>query len=152
MKRRRTPGLPRRSAEGAKGGFTLIELLLVVVIIGILAALVVPRLVGRSEDARIAAAEIDLATLGTLLGHYEIDNGRFPSTDQGLMALIAPPSTAPEPRNWKGPYIEAINLPLDPWDNPYVYVYPGNLNPNGYDLYSIGPDDQEGTDDDIRKR
>jgi general secretion pathway protein G len=139
------------SRRKARGGFTLIELLLVVVIIGILAALVVPRLVGRSEDARIAKAKGDLATFRNQLAAYDVDNGRFPTSEQGLMALIVAPNTAPEPRNWKGPYIDVSELPLDPWGLPYAYMNPGEMNPNGYDLYSLGPDGENGTEDDIFK-
>jgi general secretion pathway protein G len=133
-----------------EAGFTLIELLLVVVIIGILAAIVVPKLVGRSEEAREAKAKGDLATFRTALGAYEVDNGRFPSTDQGLAALVFKPSVAPEPKKWKGPYIEGSDVPKDPWDNPYLYAYPGSMNVNSYDLFSAGPDGQPGTGDDIK--
>ena len=129
-------------------GFTLIELLLVVVIIGILAAIVVPRLVGRSEEARFSRAKADLAVLRNALSAYEIDNGRMPTTEQGLAALIVKPTSAPEPKNWKGPYIEATEVPLDPWQNPYQYFNPGQRNPQSYDLYSLGPDGQDNTEDD----
>ena len=150
--RRREADLARRSARrgGREGGFTLIELLLVVVIIGILAAIVVPKLVGRSEEAREAKAKGDLATFRTALGAYEVDNGRFPSTDQGLAALVMKPMTAPEPKKWKGPYIEGTDVPRDPWENPYLYAYPGSINANSYDLFSAGPDGQPGTGDDIK--
>jgi general secretion pathway protein G len=132
-------------------GFTLIELLLVVVIIGILAAIVVPKLAGRSEEARITQAKGNLATFRTALGAYEVDNGKYPTTEQNLMALLMKPSSAPEPKNWKGPYIEGTEIPLDPWGKPYVYAYPGERNTLGYDLYSEGPDGQPGTADDIEK-
>jgi len=132
-----------------EAGFTLIELLLVVVIIGILAAIVVPKLVGRSEEAREAKAKGDLATFRTALGAYEVDNGRFPTGDQGLAALLVKPITAPEPKKWKGPYIEGIEVPRDPWEHEYLYLYPGSRNSNSYDLYSAGPDGQPGTADDI---
>ena len=137
----------RRRTEG----FTLIELLLVVVIIGILAAIVAPRLIGRSEEARVAAAQADLKTLGNQLAAYEVDNGRFPTTAQGLAALLLQPTGNPAPKNWKGPYIDAKELPVDPWDSPYKYIYPGQRNPNGYDLLSNGPDGLEGSEDDIER-
>ncbi len=137
---------PRRRKEG----FTLIELLLVVVIIGILAAIVVPRLVGRGEEARIAAAKGDIAAMKTALGTYEVDNGKYPNTAQNLAALLVKPSGAPEPKNWKGPYLANLTeLPKDPWGNDYVYLCPGSRNPNGFDLFSYGPDGQAGTEDDI---
>jgi len=150
-RRRLEAALTRRSARasGREGGFTLIELLLVVVIIGILAAIVVPKLVGRSEEAREAKAKGDLATFRTALGAYEVDNGRFPTSDQGLAALVMKPMTAPEPKKWKGPYIEGIEVPLDPWGFKYEYYFPGSRNPNGYDLFSLGPDGQPGTGDDV---
>ncbi len=132
-------------------GFTLIELLLVVVIIGILAAIVVPKLVGRSEEARISAAKADVKVLDGMLSTYEVDNGRFPTTEQGLTALILKPATAPEPKNWKGPYIKADAIPLDPWGYPYIYKCPGDRNPSSYDLFSAGPDGSIGTPDDIDK-
>jgi general secretion pathway protein G len=132
-------------------GFTLIELLLVVVIIGILAAIVVPKLAGRSEEARIAQAKGNLATFRTSLGNYEVDNGKYPTTEQGLLALLVKPASAPEPKNWKGPYIDCVEIPLDPWGKPYIYAYPGERNLQGYDLYSEGPDNQPGTEDDIER-
>ena len=137
----------RRSKEE----FTLIELLLVVVIIGILAAIVVPRLAGRSEEARVAKAKGDLATFRSQLSAYEIDNGKYPTTEQGLMALLEKPASAPEPKNWKGPYIEGTELPKDPWGNDYIYANPGQRNPMSYDLFSWGPDGQPNTEDDIEK-
>jgi len=139
----------RRRRSGS--GFTLIELLLVVVIIGILAAIVVPRLVGRSEEARIGAAKQQLSSFRSALSHYELDMGRYPTTDLGLQALMINPGTSGDPKKWKGPYLESqtTEVPKDPWGNPYIYVYPGAKNQNGYDLYCVGPDGSAGTDDDI---
>ncbi|MFB3895031.1 MAG: type II secretion system major pseudopilin GspG [bacterium] len=130
-------------------GFTLIEIMVVVIIIGVLAALVVPQFTGRTERARIAAAKTQIDSLfSTALDMYEADNGTYPSTDQGLAALRVQPTTDPAPKNWKGPYLKK-DVPLDPWGNAYVYTYPGTHNTAGYDLYSYGPDGQDGTDDDI---
>jgi general secretion pathway protein G len=133
-------------------GFTLIELLLVVVIIGILAAIVVPRLVGRSDEARISAAKGDLSSMSTALSAYEVDNGKYPTTAQGLMALLVKPSAPPEPKSWKGPYLQNITeIPKDPWGNEYQYLCPGSKNIAGFDLFSYGSDGQAGTEDDIYK-
>ena len=127
-------------------GFTLIELMLVIVIIGALAAMVVPRLAGRSEEARIGAARADLkGNLSLALRLYETDNGRYPTTEQGLAALMSKPTSPPTPESWKGPYIE--QEPLDPWKRPYAYHYPGTHPPRDYDLFSLGPDGVESKDD-----
>ena len=127
-------------------GFTLIELMLVIVIIGALAAMVVPRLAGRSEEARVGAARADIkGNLSLALRLYEIDNGRYPTSDQGLAALMAKPTSPPVPENWKGPYIE--QEPMDPWKRPYVYHYPGSHPPRDYDLSSLGPDGKSSEDD-----
>ena len=129
-----------------KRGFTLIELMLVVVIIGALVAMVVPRLAGRSEEARKGVAEADIkSNLALALRLYEVDNGRYPSTEQGLAALLQKPTSPPSPKNWKGPYLE--QEPFDPWRKPYVYRYPGSHPPRDYDLYSMGPDGVDGNDD-----
>ncbi len=133
-------------------GFTLIELLLVVVIIGILAAIVVPKLTGRSEDARKAAAVADMNNMRTALSMYEVDNGKYPTSDQGLQALLQKPGGAPEPKNWKGPYLQNMTeVPKDPWGNPYLFLSPGNKNPTGFDLFSAGSDGAPGTADDVEK-
>ena len=125
-------------------GFTLVEILLVVTIIGILAALVIPKIVGRGEEARIKAAISDVnGGIKSTLGMYEVDNGTYP---KNLQDLIQQPSDA---RNWHGPYFDPPSVPVDPWGHPYVYVYPGRHNTTGYDLYSMGPDGQDGTADDI---
>ncbi len=127
-------------------GFTLIELMLVLVIIGAIAAMVVPRLAGRSEEARRKIAEADVkGNLSVALKLYEVDNGRYPTTEQGLNALLAKPVAPPVPRNWKGPYLEQD--PLDPWQKPYAYRYPGTHPPKDYDLFSLGPDGVESEDD-----
>jgi general secretion pathway protein G len=122
--------------------FTLVEMLLVVTIIGILAALVIPKLVGRSEQARTTAAYADIhGGIKSALDAYEVDNGYYPKS---LQDLIQQPSNA---KNWHGPYLD--KLPTDPWGNPYVYYYPGKHNGSSYDLLSVGPDGKEGTDDDV---
>ncbi len=140
------PHPPSQDVRNAQRGFTLIELMLVIVIIGALAGMVVPRLVGKSEEAMKKAASADIkGNLSLALRLYEIDNGRYPSTEQGLTALISKPTTPPVSENWKGPYVE--QEPLDPWRRPYQYRYPGNHPPRDYDLYSLGPDGKEGGDD-----
>lgn len=130
-------------------GFTLIELLLVILIISILAALVVPRFAKRSEEARVSAAIVDVrANLATALDLYELDNGNYPTSSQGLEALIREPTGSPRPRNWNGPYVRG-GLPKDPWGQAYVYRSPCSRPNCDYELLSCGPDGAEGGDDDI---
>jgi len=129
-------------------GFTLIEILLVVVIIGVLAAMIIPNFAGKSEDAKVAAARADIeANLATALDMYEIETGHYPTTEQGLKALLEKPTTAPVPDNWKGPYLKKRRMPKDPWGNPYAYTSPGVHNTDSYDLSSYGPDKVESADD-----
>ncbi|MFC1699425.1 type II secretion system major pseudopilin GspG [Candidatus Omnitrophota bacterium] len=124
-------------------GFTLVELLLVVVIIGALVAMVTPRLAGRSEQAKVAAARADInANIATALKLYELDNGVFPTTTEGLNALLSKPSSV---NNWNGPYLE--RKAIDPWGREYQYSSPGKNRSQDYDLYSLGRDGQEGQDD-----
>jgi general secretion pathway protein G len=133
---------PATQNRNAHSAFTLVEILLVVTIIGILAALVIPRIAGTGERARVTAAQADInGGIKSALGQYEVDNGFYPKS---LQDLIQQPGNA---KNWHGPYLD--NLPLDPWQNPYIYYYPGKHNPTSYDLLSVGPDGKEGTDDDI---
>ncbi|OQX54054.1 MAG: type II secretion system protein GspG [Candidatus Omnitrophica bacterium 4484_213] len=128
--------------DNQKEGFTLIELMLVVIIISILAAMVIPRLSGRSEEARQAVAKTDIeANLSLALDLYEMDNGSYP---QSLDALRRRPAGADR---WKGPYIK--KKPVDPWGRVYIYKFPGEHNPESYDLYSLGSDGQAGTNDDV---
>ena len=134
---------PRQSK--IQGGFTLIELLLVLVILGILAALVVPKFSGRTEQARVTAAHSQIAIFGTALDNFEVDTGFYPKGRNGLQDLVQQPRDA---ENWKGPYLKS-DIPDDPWHHPYVYECPGKHNPSGYDLMSLGPDGREGGDDDI---
>lgn len=130
--------------NGKISGFTLIEILLVVAIIGALAAMVVPRLTGRSEKAKVATAKADIrANIATALKMYEIDTGALPTTEEGLAALQKAPASAPT--SWSGPYIERV--PNDPWGHTYQYKNPGVKSPNGYDLFSLGRDGVESADD-----
>jgi len=123
--------------------------MIVVIIIAALAAMVLPRLSGRSEDAKIAIAQADISSnIAMGLKLYDLDNGNYPTTEQGLAALITKSSSSPVPLNWKGPYLE--NKPVDPWKNPYQYKCPGAHNPSTYDLYSLGKDGLEGTADDVK--
>lgn len=130
-------------------GFTLLEVMVVIVILGILAALVVPNIIGRPDEARVIAAKQDIATLMQALKLYRLDNQRYPTTEQGLQALVAKPTNSPVPSNWKaGGYIE--RLPRDPWGNPYQYLYPGVRGE--IDVFSFGADGTpggEGADADI---
>ena len=124
--------------------FTLIELLLVLVILGILAAIVVPKFSGRTEQAKEIAAKTQIVAFVASLDTYEVDNGGFPKGSEGLMDLVQAPSDV---QSWKGPYMNKI--PMDPWGRPYVYVCPGRNNPRSYDIYSVGADGREGTEDDV---
>ncbi|MFH0954389.1 MAG: type II secretion system major pseudopilin GspG [Verrucomicrobiota bacterium] len=126
----------------SRSGFTLIEILLVVVIIGILVGIAIPRLGGRVRQAQIAAAEADVSNIGMALRLYEVDNGTYPPSLQGL--LTAPGGA----QNWRGPYLEK-GMPKDPWGNDYIYACPGSRNPHSYDLHSMGPDAADGGTDDI---
>ena len=130
-------------------GFTLIEVMVVIVILGVLAALIVPKVMGRPDEARIVAAKQDIAAISQALKLYRLDNRRYPTTEQGLQALVEKPSAAPVPDNWKtGGYLE--KLPKDPWGNPYQYLQPGVHGE--FDVFSFGADGQtggEGVDADI---
>lgn len=131
----------RSTARMAQRGFTLIEIMVVVVIMGILAALVVPKLMGRTDDARIIAARQDIATIMQGLKLYKLDNQRYPTTEQGLQALVAKPTSGPEANGWKaGGYLE--KMPKDPWGNPYQYLSPGIRGE--IDVLSFGADGQVG--------
>ena len=126
----------------------MIEIMLVVIIIGILAAMVIPNLSGRGEQARVAASKADIdSNLSTALDLYEVDVGQHPTTDQGLKALLEKPTASPVPENWRGPYLKKKKLPTDPWSKPYVYVSPGSHNQDSYDLSSYGKDGVESNDD-----
>jgi general secretion pathway protein G len=134
-------GPARSPARLDSRGFTLVEVMVVVAILGILAALIVPKIIGRSDDARIVAARQDVATLVAALKLYRLDNQRYPTTDQGLKALTEKPTIEPVPNNWKtGGYLD--KLPRDPWGNPYQYLQPGVHGE--LDVFSFGADGQPG--------
>jgi general secretion pathway protein G len=128
-----------------QSGFTLVELLLVLVILGVLAAIVVPKFSNRTEQARQTAAVSQISTFSTALDAYEVDTGSYPQGKNGLSALVQQPRDA---NGWRGPYLQK-DVPLDPWGNPYVYECPGKHNTSGYDLSSMGKDGRAGTEDDV---
>jgi general secretion pathway protein G len=131
----------RMSQRRRQGGFTLVEIMVVVVIIGILGMLVVPKLLGRTGEARVTAARTDIATLMQALKLYKLDNQRYPTTEQGLQALVQKPTTGPAAGGWKeGGYVE--KLPKDPWGNNYQYLQPGLHGE--VDVFSLGADGQPG--------
>ncbi|NIN49929.1 MAG: type II secretion system major pseudopilin GspG [Gemmatimonadales bacterium] len=132
-------------------GFTLIEILVVIIVLGLLAGLVGPRIIGRVSEAKSATAKTQIELLSVALDNYRLDNGRYPTTEQGLQALRTRPTIEPLPRNWRGPYLRK-DVPLDPWDRPYIYHSPGEENPTSFDLLTLGQDDApggEGEDADI---
>lgn len=131
-----TPRYLRRSLQT---GFTLIELMVVLLIIGVLAALIVPNVLDRADDARVTAAKTDVTNLMQALKLYRLDNQRYPTAEQGLQALLTKPTAAPVPNNWKN-YLD--QLPKDPWGNPYVYLNPGIKGE--VDVMSYGADGQPG--------
>jgi general secretion pathway protein G len=135
----RTPQRARSAVHALQRGFTLIELMVVLVIIGLLAALIVPNVLDRADDARVTAAKTDVSNLMQALKLYKLDNQRFPTAEQGLPALVTKPTASPMPNNWK-PYLE--KLPNDPWGRPYQYVNPGVKGP--VDVFSFGADGQAG--------
>ncbi|MEW6237859.1 MAG: type II secretion system major pseudopilin GspG [Candidatus Omnitrophota bacterium] len=131
--------------RGVEKGFTLVEMLLVLVILATLAAIVVPKFAGRTEQANVTAAQTQISNFETVLDAFEIDNGFYPRGGNGLQALIEEPRDA---KNWRGPYLKQ-DIPNDPWGNAYIYECPGKRNERGYDIMSMGPDGRVGGDDDI---
>ncbi len=130
--------------KGSSKGFTLIELLVVIIILGLLAAIIVPRVTGRVDEAKIETTKVQMKAIKDALEQYRLDNGRYPTTEQGLKALVEKPTTPPVPPRWKK-YLDSI--PKDAWGNDFIYISPGVNNP--YELRSPGPDGEEGTEDDI---
>ena len=132
----------RQLRQQTQKGFTLIEIMIVIVIIGVLATLVIPNVMSRPDEARVVSARHDVATLVQALKLYKLDNGRYPTTEQGLNALVKKPTAEPVPRNWKlGGYLD--KLPQDPWGSPYQYNNPGTHN-NEIDVFSFGADGKLG--------
>ncbi len=129
--------------ERGQAGFTIIELMVVIVILGLLAAIIAPNLVGRTDEARVTEAKVQIQNFETALKLYKLDNGTYPTTEQGLESLIEKPSTGIIPKKWReGGYLEKKKIPLDPWNNPYLYISPGLNGP--YDIISYGSDGVRG--------
>jgi general secretion pathway protein G len=124
-------------------GFTLIEILVVIAVIALLASLVAPNVFRHLGTAQDVTARAQIEMLGAALDAYRLDNGRYPTTQQGLEALQSAPTSDPRPRNWRGPYLRR-GIPMDPWDVPYSFTSPGTVNPEGFDLLSFGADSRAG--------
>ena len=136
---RQQSGYPLR----LRRGLTLIELVVVLIVIGLLAGLVAPQILGRVSDARVTTAKTQIELLGVALENYHLDNGVYPSSQQGLSALRVRPSGIPDARNWRGPYLKK-DVPIDPWGRPYMYKSPGDKDRNGFDIQSLGRDGKPG--------
>ena len=141
-------GNHRNTFRFGNRGFTLIEIMVVIVILGIMAGLIVPRIMGRPEEAKRTKARMQIESIETAVKLFKLDNGFYPTTEQGLQALVEHPETGRIPKSWrKGGYLEKGKVPTDPWGNKYVYKSPGLHNPTYYDLFSYGPDEIESQDD-----
>jgi general secretion pathway protein G len=136
-----------RPSSFTRAGFTLVEILVVVIVIGLLAGLVGPRILGRVSEARTAAARTQIELLGLALDNYRLDSGGYPTSEQGLSALQEKPARDPIPTNWRGPYLKKA-IPADPWGRPYGYKSPGEHDPSGYDLWTFGRDGEPGGEGD----
>jgi len=144
--------LTARIDRANRAGLTLVEMIVVLAIIALVAVLIVPNVIGRPDQARVTVAKTDLKTISAALRIYRLDNGDYPTTQQGLEALVIRPTTAPEPRSWSAEGYLA-ELPIDPWNRPYVYRSPGETG--GFDLTSLGKDGEpggEGLDADLTDR
>ncbi|GAB6075492.1 type II secretion system major pseudopilin GspG [Desulfurobacterium crinifex] len=130
--------------ERRRRGFTLIELMVVIVILGLLVALVAPKFLKRGEEAKVTTTEVQMKNIEQALKLYKLHNSFYPTTEQGLKALVEKPEEDPVPKNWKGPYIEKI--PKDAWENDFIYISDGKQ----FNLISPGPDGEEGTEDDLK--
>ncbi|MBZ0154611.1 MAG: type II secretion system major pseudopilin GspG [Alphaproteobacteria bacterium] len=136
-------GVFRNKEVGPRAGFTLLEVIVVVFILSLLVTIVAPRVIGKTDDARIAEAKVQIRNFETALKLFKLDNGFYPGTDQGLDALIRKPATGKIPVNYKeGGYLEQKKIPLDPWGNPYLYLSPGLQG--DFDIISYGADGREG--------
>ncbi len=140
-----------RQKKNGQAGFTLIELMVVIIILGILAGLIIPRIMGRPDEARQAKAKIQIEAMESALKLYKLDNGSYPTTEQGLRALVEAPTIGNLPQNWRqGGYLEKGKVPKDPWGNEFIYVSPGSHS--DFDLICLGADgeqDGEGVNKDI---
>jgi len=134
----------RRLRRRNERGWTLIELMVVMAILVMLAAVITTQVVKRVEDAKVAVAHADIQSMETALDLYHVHNGTYPSSQQGLQALVEKPTSEPEAKNWDGPYLKKGVVPTDPWDRGYVYTEPGEHNTDSFDLYSLGRDGVEG--------
>jgi general secretion pathway protein G len=133
----------------SNAGFTLLEILLVVIIIGMLVGVAVVKLSGQGAKAKDVTCRRQIDAYKTALGLYELHNGFFPSSEQGLQALVTQPSTPPAPSEWRGPYLDPPQIRKDPWGREFIYKNPGTKFPGGYDLYSAGPDGVPDNEDDV---
>jgi general secretion pathway protein G len=128
-----------------RSGFTLLELVVVIIVLGLLAGLVAPQIIGRLSDAKSTTARTQIELLSVALDGYRLDNGSYPTTDQGLAALRDRPTRPPVPASWRGPYLRKA-VPVDPWGRPYLYRFPGEKNAGTFDLESLGRDGKAGGD------